>query len=90
MKLLRAIDRMFCRLLLALVHGYQRYLGWLLGGQCRFTPTCSCYAEEALQRGPAIPALALIVWRLLRCQPFCKGGIDEVPPGLGRDNRDGI
>ncbi|MCC6547056.1 membrane protein insertion efficiency factor YidD [Candidatus Sumerlaeota bacterium] len=84
MKLLRAVDIALCRFLLALVHGYQRYLGWLLGGQCRFVPSCSCYAEEALHRGPLVPALCLIIWRLLRCQPLCKGGMDEVPRWLGR------
>ena len=84
MKLLRTIDRLLCRGFLALVRGYQRYLGWLLGGHCRFMPSCSCYAEEALQRGPLIPALGLIAWRLLRCQPLCKGGIDEVPTWLHR------
>jgi len=78
------VDRLLRRALLAGVHFYQRWLGWLLGGHCRFQPTCSCYAEEALQRGPLIPALWLIVWRLARCQPLCKGGFDPVPEWMNK------
>lgn len=79
------IDRALRRMLLAGVHGYQRYLGWLLGGYCRFVPSCSCYAEEALQRGPLWKAVPLIIWRLARCQPLCRGGFDPVPESLNRD-----
>ncbi|MDX2175011.1 MAG: membrane protein insertion efficiency factor YidD [Candidatus Sumerlaeia bacterium] len=67
------------RALLAVVGWYRRRLSWLLGGQCRFVPTCSCYAEEALQTKRLPLAVWLIVWRLLRCQPLCKGGFDPVP-----------
>ena len=86
-EILWVIDRFLRRLLLAAVHGYQRYLGWLLGGQCRFVPTCSHYAEEALQRGPLVPAIGLILWRLLRCQPLCKGGFNPVPRWMNRNPR---
>ncbi len=78
------VDRGARQMLLYLVWGYQRYFGWLLGGQCRFLPSCSHYAEEALQRGPLAPAVALIVWRVLRCQPLCRGGEDPVPNWMGR------
>lgn len=78
------LDRGTRRVLLLVVWGYQKYLGWLLGGHCRFLPTCSCYAEEALQRGPLLPALWLIFWRILRCQPLCRGGEDPVPEWMGR------
>ncbi len=81
------VDYHLRRFFLALVRGYQTYLGWLLGGRCRFVPSCSCYAEEALQRGPLVPALMLIVWRLLRCQPLCKGGMDPVPDWMTRGGR---
>ncbi len=86
--ILRLIDRLFRRLLLAGVHGYQRYLGWLMGGHCRFVPSCSCYAEEALQRGPLWKAVLLIVWRLARCQPLCKGGFDPVPDSMNQDEKE--
>lgn len=81
------VDYHLRRFFLWMVRGYQTYLGWLLGGRCRFVPSCSCYAEEALQRGPLVPALLLIVWRLLRCQPLCKGGMDPVPNWMTHEGR---
>jgi putative membrane protein insertion efficiency factor len=52
--------------------------GWL-GGQCRFYPTCSRYAEDAIRAHGAIKGAALATWRILRCNPFGKGGIEHVP-----------
>jgi uncharacterized protein len=52
--------------------------GWL-GGQCRFYPTCSHYAEDAIRTHGAIIGSGLTAWRILRCNPFGKGGIDHVP-----------
>lgn len=67
------------RLLLFLIALYKRLLSPLFGGQCRFHPTCSTYAQVAIARfGPARGAL-MAVWRILRCQPFCAGGFDPVP-----------
>ncbi|MBN1515595.1 membrane protein insertion efficiency factor YidD [Candidatus Sumerlaeota bacterium] len=63
----------------ALVRLYQWTLSPLLGGQCRFIPTCSEYALQVLTRKPIYTALPLIVWRVLRCNPFCKGGYDPPP-----------
>lgn len=54
-------------------------LGALLGPSCRFSPTCSAYAIEAIRKHGAVVGLVYTVWRLLRCQPFCKGGYDPVP-----------
>ena len=62
------------------IAGYQRWLSPLLPPACRFHPTCSCYAREALSVHPLWRALGLISWRLLRCQPLCAGGFDPVPP----------
>ena len=73
------------RLLIALVHGYQATLSHYLGGQCRFFPTCSCYAEEALLTKPLHRAVALAVWRILRCHPFTKAGYDPVPHAPGEE-----
>lgn len=50
------------------------------GGACRFTPTCSQYAIEAIQIHGVIKGSALAFWRILRCNPLCKGGYDPVPP----------
>lgn len=46
---------------------------------CRFTPTCSVYAITALEKHGALKGTALAVWRILRCNPLCKGGYDPVP-----------
>jgi putative membrane protein insertion efficiency factor len=58
---------------------YKRWLSPLLPPACRFHPTCSVYALEALQKHGAFRGLRLTVWRLLRCQPFHPGGFDPVP-----------
>lgn len=59
---------------------------------CRFTPTCSEYAIEALRERGAIVGLGLTVWRICRCNPACKGGYDPVPLKKSkkqkRDNKD--
>jgi putative membrane protein insertion efficiency factor len=52
--------------------------GWL-GGQCRFYPTCSHYAEDAVRSRGAVVGSALGLWRILRCNPFGAGGIDPAP-----------
>ncbi|QRK11134.1 membrane protein insertion efficiency factor YidD [Archangium violaceum] len=66
--------------LLALpIRFYKRWLSPLLPPACRFHPTCSVYALEALKKHGALRGVRLIVWRLLRCQPFHPGGFDPVP-----------
>ncbi|MDZ7592781.1 MAG: membrane protein insertion efficiency factor YidD [Rubrivivax sp.] len=65
--------------LILLVRGYRFLLKPWLGSACRFEPTCSAYAMEALQRHGALGGSALAGWRLLRCQPWCEGGCDAVP-----------
>lgn len=52
--------------------------GWL-GGQCRFYPTCSQYAEDAIRRRGFVKGSILAGWRVLRCNPFGAGGVDRVP-----------
>ena len=52
--------------------------GWL-GGQCRFYPSCSHYAEEAIRHRGVVAGCLLTAWRLLRCNPFGVGGLDPVP-----------
>jgi uncharacterized protein len=72
--------------LAGLVRGYRYFLKPWLGNACRFEPTCSAYALEALQRHGALRGSALAGWRILRCQPWCEGGCDPVPhnpPRLG-------
>jgi len=67
------------RLLLLLVEAYRVALSPLLGGHCRYWPSCSAYAEEAIRRHGARRGAALAVRRVLRCHPFCAGGFDPVP-----------
>ncbi len=65
--------------LLFLIRLYQKYVSPGLPRCCRFTPTCSQYAKEAIEKYGAIKGTGLAVWRVLRCNPFCKGGYDPVP-----------
>jgi putative membrane protein insertion efficiency factor len=59
---------------------YRRYISPLKPRMCRFSPTCSQYAIEALEQHGLWRGGCLAVWRLLRCQPFARGGFDPVPP----------
>lgn len=66
-------------LLIALVKGYRLLLSPWLGSNCRFTPTCSAYSLEALERHGAAAGTYLTVARIARCHPWCEGGQDDVP-----------
>jgi putative membrane protein insertion efficiency factor len=70
--------------LIGLIRLYQFTLSGWLGGQCRFYPSCSNYAVEAIARHGAVRGVALTTWRLARCGPFTAGGVDHVP-GARRD-----
>ena len=65
--------------LIFLVRGYQVALSPLLPSTCRFMPSCSAYAVEALERLGALHGSWLTIRRLARCHPFCVGGYDPVP-----------
>ena len=71
------------RVLVALVDFYRRCLSPLLPPLCRYSPSCSAYAREALLVHGALKGTLLAVWRVLRCNPFGRGGADPVP-GRGR------
>ena len=66
---------------IGLIRVYRATLSGWLGGQCRFYPTCSHYAEDAIREYGAVRGSALAAWRILRCNPFGAGGIDRVRPG---------
>jgi len=65
--------------LILLIRGYRRFVSPILGPSCRYTPTCSQYAEEAVRRYGTWRGSYLAVRRLLRCHPFHAGGYDPVP-----------
>lgn len=68
------------RLLLGLIKAYRYLLSPLLGPSCRFYPTCSAYAVEAIDTHGALRGSWLAVRRILKCHPWHPGGIDPVPP----------
>lgn len=68
------------QLMILLIRGYKKYISPHLGDNCRFYPTCSSYAIESLQVHGVIKGSLLAAWRILRCNPFGKGGLDPVPP----------
>lgn len=70
-------------ILVAPIRAYQRWFSPLLPPRCRFLPTCSQYAVEAIETHGAVKGLTLAAWRVLRCQPFCEGGLDPVPRRAG-------
>lgn len=71
---------MIARAFILLIRLYQKYLSPLKGATCRFHPSCSQYAIEALRTHGAFRGFYLMIWRILRCQPFTRGGFDPVPP----------
>ena len=66
--------------LIVLIRLYRWTLSGMLGGQCRFHPSCSEYAEQAIRSVGALRGSALAAWRVLRCSPLSSGGVDH-PPG---------
>lgn len=64
---------------LFLIRAYQLTLSPLLGSRCRYYPTCSAYAREAIERYGVLRGTSLGVRRLFRCHPFHAGGVDPVP-----------
>jgi hypothetical protein len=69
-------------MLLGVLHAYRLLFSPWLGSQCRFEPTCSRYAIEAIERYGAAQGSYLATRRVLRCHPWCRGGVDPVPDVL--------
>ena len=79
----RQVDRWLIGLSVLLLNAYRVTLGRLCAGACRFHPSCSHYAEEAIRRHGSLRGAWLTLSRLCRCHPFQAGGIDLVPPVAG-------
>jgi len=85
---MRSISAMLRASLLVSIAGYRRLISPLLPPACRFHPTCSQYASEAISRHGVMRGTALAARRLARCHPWCDGGIDPVPPARTVASRD--
>jgi putative membrane protein insertion efficiency factor len=79
MKLVRIVRRLPRTVLVLLVRGYQVSISPLLPSSCRYFPSCSAYAIQALERHGALKGSWLAARRILRCHPFTPGGYDPVP-----------
>lgn len=77
------MNRWPASMLVLLVRGYQLFISPALGSHCRFQPTCSQYALEALRMHGALKGIWLALRRVLRCHPLHPGGYDPVPPAKG-------
>ena len=78
--LLRFVAALPGRAILLVLRGYQLFISPMTGPTCKYYPSCSQYAVVAVQRHGAIRGSLLAGWRLLRCNPWSAGGIDDVPP----------
>jgi len=74
-----ALTAAFKALLIAPIRFYRYFLSPWIGMHCRFTPTCSVYAIQAIETHGPIKGLRLAAWRLARCHPWAAGGCDPVP-----------
>jgi len=67
------------KFLIAGIRFYQKYISPMKGTKCPYIPSCSQYGLEAIQKHGALKGSLLAIWRILRCNPFSKGGYDPVP-----------
>ncbi|MCL2593818.1 MAG: membrane protein insertion efficiency factor YidD [Defluviitaleaceae bacterium] len=68
--------------ILKIITFYKKFISPMLPDACRFSPTCSEYAFEAVSKHGVFKGAFLSVYRILRCNPFCKGGFDPVPDNV--------
>ncbi|NLD61224.1 membrane protein insertion efficiency factor YidD [Candidatus Sumerlaeota bacterium] len=80
-RILEIIEAPFRFAMLFLVKTYRLLISPIMPPICRFHPSCSAYGLECLQTLPFHKALPLLIWRIMRCNPFCQGGYDPVPNG---------
>lgn len=66
-------------MLINLIKFYKKFISANLPPRCRYYPSCSTYAIEAIKKHGAVKGAVLAAWRILRCNPFSRGGVDKVP-----------
>lgn len=81
----QAMPSLLARVAIVVIDGYKRFLSPLLGRHCRFHPTCSTYARDAIARHGVARGGLMGAARLCRCQPLADGGLDPVPAVFKRD-----
>ena len=79
---MRGVNIVTAKVLIAAIRAYQVVLSPFVGGACRFTPSCSHYAAEAVARHGAWRGVRLAVRRVANCHPFGRSGFDPVPPAI--------
>ncbi|MBO4262073.1 MAG: membrane protein insertion efficiency factor YidD [Clostridia bacterium] len=77
-KLFSWISNIFKSILLGIIRFYRRFISPLKKPCCRFYPSCSQYATDAIKKHGAVKGSGMAVWRIMRCNPFGKGGYDPV------------
>lgn len=77
------MSEFFQRVVLALLRAYKWVLSPMLGPACRYVPSCSDYAADAVAHYGVLRGTCMAIWRLLRCHPFAKGGFDPAIPVTG-------
>jgi putative membrane protein insertion efficiency factor len=77
------LSRLLLAVLIAPIEAYRRWISPALPPRCRFYPSCSAYALEALRTHGPVAGMLLAGWRVMRCHPFHPGGYDPVPPPRG-------
>ena len=78
-RVIKWVSDILVKLLLLPIRFYQKFISPMTPPSCRFTPTCSAYAVEALKKHGPIKGLLLAIWRILRCNPWGGSGYDPVP-----------
>lgn len=76
---MKAVRMFFARIFDMPIAAYQKYISPLTPRTCRYAPSCSEYARESLRVHGVLKGTLLSVWRILRCNPWSKGGVDRVP-----------
>jgi len=76
--LLKKLEKFICKIVIKTISIYQKYVSPMFPDTCRFVPSCSTYSKLAFKKYGVFKGFYLSFWRILRCNPFCKGGSDPL------------